>query len=185
MSPIFPRPTLVRLRGMVMLLSICCSICAGEGIRSRSEIKAIIAHSPDPKFVPYGQELKAAEMVAAQTPNAIAYLGIGASMEPLYPPNTAVVVAPIEYGSIKKGMTVVYLDCDGQRVAHCVVGENRAGYLVRGINNPAADADVVTADNLIGVVVEAYSARSDGRRELTLKDKGKDWQSIPRRGRKS
>ncbi len=112
MSPKFPRPALVRLRGMVIMLGVCCSVCAGAGTKSRSEISAIITRSPDPQLVPNGQTLKAAENMAAQTRDAIAYLGIGASMEPLFPPNTAVVVVPIEYGSIKKGMTVVYLNRD-------------------------------------------------------------------------
>ena len=63
--------------------------------------------------------------MAAQIKDAITLWGVGQSMEPLYAANTAVVVAPIKYDNVKKGMTVVYVKRNGRRVAHSVIGETR------------------------------------------------------------
>jgi len=128
------------------------------GIKSPRQLAAIIAQTPAPHLVAEGEQLKNAEKVAAQIKDAIALWGVGQSMEPLYAPNTAVVVAPIKYDNVKKGMTVVYVKRNGRRVAHAVIGETRGGYLVQGINNDEADAEVVNERNLIGVVVQAFAS---------------------------
>jgi signal peptidase I len=147
------------VRGLALLIAILgTALTASAGIKSERQLNAIITQTPAPHLVAEGQQLKQAEKMAASIPSAVAFLGIGQSMEPLYAPNTAVVVAPINYDSIKKGMTVVYAKRNGRRVAHCVIGETRGGYLVQGVNNNEADADVVNEGNLIGVVVQAYAS---------------------------
>ena len=146
------------------------------GIKSQRQLTAIITLTPAPQLVSEGQQLKQAEKVAARTPGAIAYLGIGESMEPLYAPNTAVVVMPIKYNDVKKGMTLVYVKSNGRRVAHSVIGETRDGYLVQGVNNDEADAEAVNEGNLIGVIVQAYATTDTAfRTDLTqqLASKGK------------
>lgn len=152
------------------LLAVVATAATPLSARIKSErmLKAIIAQTPAPQLVAEGQQLKTAERVAARIPGAVAYWGIGASMEPLYATNTAIVVTPITYDAVKKGMTVVYLKNNGRRVAHTIVGETRGGYLVQGINNDEPDAGVVNEKNLIGVIVSAYAtADSVFRVELT------------------
>jgi len=166
-----------RVALMLAVVALGLTVRAEAGIKSQRQLTAIITQTPAPRLVAEGQQLKQAEKVAAGMPGAIAFLGIGESMEPLYAPNTAVVVKPIAYDDIKKGMTLVYVKSNGRRVAHSVIGETRGGYLVQGVNNDEADAEVVNEDNLIGVVVEAYATTdTDFRRgfghRVAAQDKG-------------
>lgn len=148
-------------------------------IKSERTLAAIINRTPAPHLVAEGQQLKIAERAAAQIPGAVAYWGIGGSMEPLYATNTAVVVTPIAYDDVKKGMTVVYLKSNGRRVAHAIVGETRGGYLVQGINNDEPDAGVVNEENLIGVIVSAF-ASADSAFRLALEQRLAAKGRIPR-----
>jgi hypothetical protein len=165
-SQLFPRniSRAARVTAAFILATLVCGARAEASIKSERQLIAIISRTPAPKLVNEGQQLKEAEKMAAQIKDATAFLGIGESMEPLYAPNTAVVVAPIDYDSIKKGMTVVYVKSNGRRVAHSVIGETRGGYLVQGVNNDEADAEVVNEKNLIGVIVQAYASIDTGLR---------------------
>ncbi len=151
-SPLF------RLVAAVAVLFFGLSTRAEAGIKSQRQLAAIVAQTPAPHLVAEGEQLKSAEKMAAQIKDAITLWGVGQSMEPLYAANTAVVVAPIKYDNVKKGMTVVYVKRNGRRVAHSVIGETRGGYLVQGVNNDEPDAEVVNEGNLIGVVVHAYAS---------------------------
>lgn len=139
-------------------------------IKSEKTLAAIVTRTPAPRLVAEGQQLKIAERAAAQIPGAVAYWGVGGSMEPLYATNTAIVVTPIAYDDVKKGMTVVYVKSNGRRVAHSIVGETRGGYLVQGLNNDEPDAGVVNEQNLIGVIVSAY-ASADSAFRLALEQR--------------
>jgi signal peptidase I len=144
------------------------ALVAEAGIKSERLLAAIIERTPAPRLVAEGTQLKTAEKFAATLPRAHALWGIGRSMEPLYAPNTAVVVQEINYDDIKKGMTVVYVKNNGRRVAHSVVGETRGGFLVQGVNNDREDAELVTPENFIGVITQAFaSADSVFRAETT------------------
>ena len=150
------------------------TLVAQAGIKSERVLAAIISRTPAPRLVAEGQQLKSAEQAAAQLPAAQAFWGIGHSMEPLYATNTAVIVQEMDYNDIKKGMTVVYRKSTGVRVAHSVVGETRGGFLVQGVNNDEEDAELVTEDNFIGVVVQAYASadtafRTETERRLVAK----------------
>jgi len=172
--------------GHILRSVVCGLLLAGLGappalsarIKSERLLKALILRTPAPQLVAEGQQLKIAERAAAQIPGAVAYWGIGRSMEPLYATNTAVVVAPIAYDDVKKGMTVVYTKSNGRRVAHTVVGEIREGYLVQGVCNDEPDAGVVNEKNLIGIIVSAYAAantpfRIELAQRLTARDSGR------------
>jgi hypothetical protein len=156
----------------VPAVALAVALICGQAAEIKSErvLATILTRSPAPQLVAAGQELQAAEEAAAGLSNATAFLGVGDSMEPLYASNTAVVVVPTKYDRIKQGMTVVYVNSDGFRVAHTVVGETRGGYLVQGLGNDEPDADVVNEDNMIGVIVQAYaSTESAYRHEWTLR----------------
>ena len=154
-----------RVAVAAVVLMIGLGTRAEAGIKSQRQLAAILELTPAPHLVAEGEQLKLAEKMAAQIKDAIALMGVGQSMEPLYAANTAVVVAPIHYDSIKKGMTVVYVKRNGRRVAHSVIGETRGGYLVQGVNNDEADAEVVNESNLIGVIVQAYASSSTSLRQ--------------------
>ena len=154
------------------------ALVAQAGIKSERVLAAIISQTPAPRLVAEGNQLKTAEDAAAKMPGAQAFWGIGRSMEPLYATNTAVVVQEIDYEDIKKGMTVVYLKSTGVRVCHSVVGETTGGYLVQGVNNDVEDAELVTKDNFIGIIVQAYASadtafRTDTEKRLVAKGKVK------------
>lgn len=163
-------------RLLAILVVAGSALVAEAGIKSERVLAAIIERTPAPRLVADGTQLKTAEQFAATLSRAHALWGIGRSMEPLYAANTAVVVQEIDYDDIKKGMTVVYVKSNGRRVAHSVVGETRGGFLVQGVNNDREDPELVTADNFIGVITQAFaSADSTFRTETTkrLASKGK------------
>ena len=140
---------------------------ASAGIKSDRQLAAIITQTPAPQIVAEGSQMKIADQAAAAITGAQTFWGIGQSMQPLYNPNTALVVRPIAYNDIKKGMTLVYTKRNGHVVAHSVVGEDAQGYVVQGVNNDEADRESVNERNLIGVVVAAYAA-SDSELRIEL-----------------
>jgi len=161
---------------LTTLLVAGSALVAPAGIKSQRVLAAIIERTPAPRLVAEGTQLKTAEAVAATLPHAQALWGIGGSMEPLYATNTAVIVQEINYDDIKKGMTVVYIKRNGHRVAHSVVGETRGGFLVQGVNNDEEDAELVTADNFIGVITQAFASadsmfRAETQKRLAAKGK--------------
>ena len=99
------------------------------------------------------QAWKDASKVASRSEGTTALAGGGQSMNPVYGDNTMLVVHPIEYAKLKLGMTVVYFSQrTGGRVAHQLIAKESKGWRAKGLNNPKEDADLVTPDNLIGVV---------------------------------
>ncbi|MDB6166724.1 MAG: hypothetical protein JWQ83_1864 [Lacunisphaera sp.] len=154
---------------LATLVATGSALLAQAGIKSERVLAAIISQTPAPRLVTEGKQLKTAEDAAAKMPGAQAFWGIGRSMEPLYASNTAVVVQEIDYENIKKGMTVVYLKSTGVRVCHSVVGETTGGYLVQGVNNDVEDAELITKDNFIGIIVQAYASADTAFRTDTEK----------------
>ena len=149
---------------------------ASAGIKSDRQLAAIITQTPAPQIVAEGSQMQVAEQAAATISGAQTFWGIGESMQPLYNPNTALVVRPIAYKDIKKGMTLVYTKRNGHVVAHAVIGEDAQGYVVQGVNNDQADRESVNERNMIGVVVRAYASSDSALRiELarTLVSKGR------------
>ena len=163
-------------RAAVLVATLFTAISAQAGIKSEKFLAAILAQTPAATIVSHGQQLKAAEKAAAEIPGAEALWGVGSSMEPLYASNTAVIVAPVKFEELKRGMTVVYMNSHGRMVAHSLKGDMPKGWIAQGVNNDQEDNDLVTRKNIIGVIVKAYSASdSDFRVELakSLVAKGK------------
>lgn len=140
---------------------------AHAGISSHRQLAAILSQTPAAQIVCEGHQMEQAEQAASQMAGAQAFWGVGQSMQPLYTPNTALVVKTISYNQVKKGMTLVYVKKNGRVVAHSVVDEDAKGYVVQGVNNNDADTESVNEHNMIGVVVAAYaSAENPLRTEL-------------------
>lgn len=155
------------VRGAALTLAaLAFATGATAGIKSKRLLAKIAEHTPAPVIVERGTEMALAEAAAAALGGTTLW-GIGRSMEPLYAPETAVVVKEVSYDAIKKGMTVVYRKANGRLVAHSVIGEDARGYIVQGVNNDEADAVSVNEKNLVGVIAAAYSANdTEFRAEL-------------------
>jgi hypothetical protein len=79
-------------------------------------------------------------------------------MEPIYPSDTALVVEPCAFQRLRRGMPVVYVNHNGQGVAHVLNGKVHDGWIAQGANNPRVDQDLVTEANLVGVITQAYTS---------------------------
>ena len=138
------------------------------GIKSERLLAAIVQETPESKLVSEGMQMKAAEAAAARIQGGMAFFGVGSSMEPLFASRTAIVVAPVQFKDLRKGMTVVYMNSRGRMVAHSLKGDMPKGWIAQGVGNDKEDDDLVTRSNLIGVIVDAYAeAQSDFRVALT------------------
>jgi hypothetical protein len=168
-SPLSRRHLSRALRGIVFAAAaFVASAAAQAGITSERLLAAIIKQTPEPMLVPAGTQMKAAEAAAADIRGGIAFYGVGKSMEPLFASRTAIVVAPIKFKELKKGMTVVYMNSRGRMVAHSLKGDLPKGWIAQGVGNDEEDDDLVTKDNLIGVIVGAYAeVQSEFRVALT------------------
>jgi hypothetical protein len=149
-------------------VAIVAAASAQAGITSERLLAAIIKETPESILVPTGTQMKRAEAAAAGIHGGIAFYGVGQSMEPLFASKTAIVVAPVNFKELKKGMTVVYMNSRGRMVAHSLKGDLPKGWIAQGVGNDEEDDDLVTRNNLIGVIVGAYAeAQSDYRVALT------------------
>ena len=108
------------------------------------------------------QAWKDAEMLAARDPGRTALVGGGTSMNPVYGDNTMLVAVPIDFKDLQAGMYVVYLNRNNRRVAHRLVAKESKGWRAQGLNNPEEDNDLVTPENLIGVIYASLTPEEEG-----------------------
>ncbi len=107
------------------------------------------------------QAWKDAEMLAARDPGRTALVGGGESMNPVYGDNTMLVAVPIDFKDLQAGMYVVYLNRNNHRVAHRLVAKESKGWRAQGLNNSEEDNDLVTPENLIGVIYASLTHEED------------------------
>lgn len=88
-------------------------------------------------------------------------VGTGSSMQPVYGDETLLVINPIAYDDLRPGMTVAYRNQRGVRVVHRLVVRLADGWRIMGLNNDRVDEDVVTRENLIGVVYASFNYDKD------------------------
>jgi hypothetical protein len=98
-----------------------------------------------------------ASTVASRGEGRASLVGAGESMNPVYGDTTMLVVTEIAYEKLQPGMTVVYINKQGHRVAHQLISKERGGWKAQGINNEFADSELVTPANLVGVVYASMS----------------------------
>jgi len=120
-------------------------------------VKSYIALSPVAVVLPKEKLRQAAEYYARLRPNAVVLKGDGEGMMPLYAPGTLLVMEPISYDDLKEGMTAVYREPDGTRVAHYLVVLMPDGWTTRGLNEKSDNLNPMTRDNYIGVIVMAFA----------------------------
>jgi hypothetical protein len=103
-----------------------------------------------------GHAVKFARDYAEQRPGSEILFGKGVSMQPFLTSGMAVVVAPAPYSTLRRGDPVVYRRKNGLLVCHVITGWCLRGYIVQGLNNEKWDAECVTPQNYIGVLVAAF-----------------------------
>lgn len=115
--------------------------------------------------VDYNEAFKVGQMVKFADSGAYMARTSGTSMEPVLTKNTIIIVRPIDFEDLEAGMTVGYLNKNGEKVLHQLV--RRAGsdaWVAKGINNAREDKERVTRKNLMGVLYTVlYNEASEPR----------------------
>jgi hypothetical protein len=135
------------------LLLVSLGIVGCEGPAARTPA-ATVSPSAD---VPVDQAWHDAKVVASRGPGRMPAVGTGSSMQPVYGEDTLLVINPIAYEDLRPGMTVAYRNQRGVRVVHRLVVKLADGWRIIGINNDRVDDDVVTRENLIGVIYASFN----------------------------
>ncbi len=162
----FPRPVgrpFSALRGVLALaVAVAGLMVSGcnTTISEPSDLMLFAENAPLPQIVARGTELAAAERAAKAQRGCFAAQGEGFSMEPMYVSGTAVVVRAGGYENLRSGQPVVYRTRGGLTVAHMLVRPTDYGWVAAGLNNPGRDVELVTADNLVGVITQAYASKT-------------------------
>lgn len=78
-------------------------------------------------------------------------------MQPLYPDGTLLVVQPIAYENLARGMTVVFQSPDQRSITHVLVAKTADGWRTSGLNNRRADFLPVNNQRIRGVIIAAYA----------------------------
>ena len=147
--------------------------CASTGLSLQRDLPAILTEVPAPQIVAKGKELVAADAAAAAAkaaglPGVQTFWGVGASMEPLFSTHTAIVVTPVAYASLRKGMMVLYRNDAGVGIAHVLVARQHDGWTAQGVNRDEVDDSLVTDINLVGVVTQAIAASAPAGRQALV-----------------
>lgn len=136
------------------------SAFAAEAATETDNLVLFAENAPLPQIVKRGTEMQAAEAAAANEPGSFAVRGEGCSMEPFYLEGTAVVIRVGGYENLRPGVPVVYRDHRGVSVAHMVVARKDGGWVVAGLNNLGDDVELVTEDNFVGVITQAFASKT-------------------------
>lgn len=127
--------------------------------------------SPRPERASEPEAWRAAIELVNRTPGAFILVGGGRSMQPLYPAGTLLVIRETPYSDLRSGQTVVYRNKNYRAVGHTLVAKARDGWRARGLNNRIHDMEPVVADNLIGVIIAAYTPVAQPERRASIATK--------------
>jgi hypothetical protein len=125
-------------------------LCAIIGVAGCTGPNARTTPEPTPPGTARREAWHDAELLAAIEPGRDVLLGAGDSMAPIYGDGTILVIRPVAFEDLREGMTVVYLNSEGRRVAHRLVRHEQEGWRAQGLNNLEPDSELVTARNLVG-----------------------------------
>lgn len=116
-------------------------------------MSSVSAHTAPSSSVPFETAVKEATWLTSLYPTWNIYRGEGRSMYPHYGSHSLLIVNEAEISAVKAGMIVLFVDAEGDRVAHLVERTDAGELRTRGANNKSVDPAPVTADNFIGVVI--------------------------------
>jgi hypothetical protein len=111
--------------------------------------------SPLPLIAPPAEAWRIANAYAADRVGAEVVLGLGDSMAPFYPNRTLLVIEKRPVESLAPGMTVLFIDDRGARVAHTLVRCVHGEWETQGLGNMYRDPNRMTRANFIGCVTQA------------------------------
>lgn len=148
------------LMGLCFLFLGCATDDAQPSVASRPTAQP--AQLNPSKSVPSSnvsrvQAWKDAEKIAQRGEGRVSASGSGGSMQPVYGDNTMIVISKISYEELQAGMTIAYMNRKGHRVVHQLKEKTPRGWRVQGLNNDAEDTEMVTRDNLLGVVYASFT----------------------------
>ncbi len=136
---------------------------ASPVVVQKAEKERVVEKDSNTKAVPTSdvsrvQAWKDAERVAEMGEGRVSAVGSGGSMQPVFGNATMIVISKIAYEDLMPGMTVAYLNKKGRQVVHQLLEKKAKGWRVQGLNNEEADNELVTRDNLLGVVYASIAA---------------------------
>jgi len=85
-------------------------------------------------------------------PGSILARSSGISMEPVYSDGTLFLIQPTAWGDLKVGDIIAYRNPAGQIIVHRLIHSYGDHWLAQGDNNNAPDQQMVTPQDLVGVV---------------------------------
>lgn len=143
--------------GILCLFFLCPPLSATpQGVRYIAG--HYVAGSPQPELRSPGEAAALARDIVAANPGAFVIRGQGESMQPLYPSGTLLVVRPVPYEQLQRGMTVMFRQDGANRsIAHVLVAKTANGWRTAGLKNRRDDYVCVNASNIAGVVIAAYT----------------------------
>jgi hypothetical protein len=148
----------------IFSLIICCAPLSGAPQRERYIAGHYVEGSPHPELRSPGEAAALARNIAAANPGAFVIRGQGESMQPLYPSGTLLVVLPLPYEQLRRGMTVMFRqDGTNRAIAHVLVAKTSNGWRTAGLKNRRDDYVSVNPGNIAGAVIAAFT-EIEGRR---------------------
>lgn len=111
--------------------------------------------------VPFATALAEAIWLNEMNPRWDIYRGDGDSMYPHYGSHSLLLVKDTPIDAIRAGMMVLYIDAEGDRVAHLVDRVEGSQLRTRGAHTKEVDPTPVSQENLLGIVIGVmHSARN-------------------------
>jgi hypothetical protein len=140
--------------GFVLLLVCTTPASAAE---TGAWIRGVFTGS-SPRPIVSTEEIawRRASEIAENVPGGFVLVGSGRSMQPLYDPDTILVLRHLPFNELQRGQTALYRNREGKVIAHILVSRTRDGWRVRGLNNRLHDMEPVLSENLVGVVIAAF-----------------------------
>ena len=115
-----------------------------------------VAGSPPPTLCTADEARHQSRALAAMTPGAFVMRGRGNSMLPLYRSGTLLVIQPVAFEKLSRGMSVVFQH-EGRVITHVLVAKTGNGWRTTGLNNRRQDYIAVSDRNIRGVVIAAFT----------------------------
>ena len=153
MARIYPSFGTIGLLGLVL----CGPLVSASSLKVHYVAGHYVAASPRPETLPGGEASRMARQLVAAHPGAFVVRGLGRSMQPLYPSGTLLVVQPMPFAALQRGMTVMFRTGANHSVTHVLVARTSNGWRTAGLNNRRDDYVCVNARNIAGVVIAAFT----------------------------
>ncbi len=165
------RSTVLRLVLPVVLLLTGMAMIGCATVRVGFSPADIEANSPRAQRVAPLDAYILADQFAKANVGTDYMVGTGESMMPLYRDHSVLIVRFDPISTLRPGMTVVFVDERGKRVAHALVRQQGRGWITKGIGNSACDMVGVTEANYVGVVVKVFEPAGNPMLALIEEDR--------------